>query len=100
MNSRKKTWCITAKPAAPAVKDQAAQVRVLADAYGLDARGRGALVDSILERQIRNARFWAEQGIAPDGGTASAEAIAQRIAWSRREHAFAYAHRQIFDAAL
>ena len=94
------TFCVTAKPTASVVEDQAAQVRVLADAYGLDDRGRGALVDSILERQIRNARFWAEQGLAPGGGPASAETIAQRIAWSRREHAFVCAHRQIFDDAL
>lgn len=94
------TWCISSKPTAPAVEDQAAQVRVLADAYGLDTMARGALVDSILERQIRNARFWAEQGLASDGLPASAEAIAQRIAWSRREHAFVNTHRQIFDGAL
>ncbi|MFB7865446.1 NUDIX domain-containing protein [Streptomyces sp. NPDC056069] len=94
------TWCISAKPTAPAVEDQAAQVRVLVDAYGLDTRARGALVDSILERQIRNARFWAEQGLGPDGGPADAETIAKRIAWSRREHAFVNAHRQIFDGAL
>jgi len=94
------TWCISAKPTAPAVEDQAAQVRVLVDAYGLDTRARGALVDSILERQIRNARFWAEQGLGPDGGPADAETIAQRIAWSRREHAFVNAHRPIFDRAL
>ncbi|WP_078878283.1 NUDIX domain-containing protein [Streptomyces sp. NBRC 110035] len=94
------TWCISAKPTAPAVEDQAAQVRVLVNAYGLDAMARGALVDSILERQIRNARFWAEQGLASDGLPVSAEAIVQRIAWSRREHAFVNAHRQIFDGAL
>lgn len=94
------TWCISTRPMAPAVEDQAAQVRVLADAYGLEAQGRGALVDSILERQIRNARFWAEQGLGPDGVSASADVIAQRIAWSRREHGFVNAHRQVFDGAL
>ncbi|MFI6112849.1 NUDIX domain-containing protein [Kitasatospora sp. NPDC051164] len=94
------TWCISSKLTAPAVEDQAAQVRALVDAYGLETRGRGALVDSILERQIRNARFWAEQELGPDGVTASADVIAQRIAWSRREHAFVGAHRQIFDGAL
>ncbi|MET9694965.1 NUDIX domain-containing protein [Streptomyces sp. NPDC006514] len=94
------TWCISTRPTAPAVEDQAAQVRCLVDAYGLEAQGRGALVDSILERQIRNARFWAEQGLGPDGVSASADVIAQRIAWSRREHAFVNAHRQIFDGAL
>ncbi|MFI1648234.1 phosphotransferase [Streptomyces avidinii] len=94
------TWCISTRPTAPAVEDQAAQVRVLVDAYGLEAQGRGALVDSILERQIRNARFWAEQRPGPDGISASADVIAQRIAWSRREHAFVNAHREIFDGVL
>ncbi|GLW74675.1 hypothetical protein Kpho02_69730 [Kitasatospora phosalacinea] len=94
------TWCITSKPTAPTVDDQSAQVRVLADAYGLGARGRGALVDSILERQIRNARFWAEQELAPGEAPADRAVIAQRIAWSRCEHDFVNAHRAIFEAAL
>ncbi|GAA2255759.1 hypothetical protein GCM10010430_44490 [Kitasatospora cystarginea] len=94
------TWCITSKATAPPAKYQAAQVRVLADAYGLESRGRGALVDAILERQIRNARFWAEQELALDGAPASIAVIAQRVAWSRREHAFVQTHRPILESAL
>ncbi|MFJ9841735.1 phosphotransferase [Kitasatospora sp. NPDC101155] len=93
------TWCIAAKPTAPTVQKQAAQVRLLADAYRLEAAGRAALVDAILERQIRNARFWAEQPPADRTG-ASASTIASRIQWSRLAHAFVHTHRQTFDQAL
>jgi hypothetical protein len=61
---------------------------------------RGVVVDCILERQLRNVRFWAE--IMADHGQAgrSAEVIGTRIAWSRREHAFTHQHREIFIRAL
>ncbi|GAB2557208.1 phosphotransferase [Kribbella endophytica] len=91
-------WCVSSKAGAPSVKAQAAQVRVLADGYGLAADERALLVDAMLERQSRNARFWGE---LPDGSVdATAEQIAERIAWSRREHAFTAEHREAFAAAL
>ncbi|MBG0818699.1 phosphotransferase [Planomonospora sp. ID82291] len=92
------TWCVSAKQVVP-VKRQAEQVRILADAYGLHGPQRGALVDAMLERQVRNVRFWAELLAA---GTAPAvpEVVAERIAWSRREHAFTHAHREVVDRAL
>ncbi|GHD75975.1 hypothetical protein GCM10010317_091590 [Streptomyces mirabilis] len=43
------------------------QVQVRVDAYGLDAHERGELVDAILERRSRNARFWAEWVPLRDG---------------------------------
>lgn len=92
------TWCIASKLTQP-VERQAAQVRVLADAYGLGEVERGVLVDAIVERLARNVRFWAEARLA---GTAPVEpaGIAELIAWSRREAAFTARHRDVFDAAL
>ena len=89
------TWCVSSK--ADAVDSQAAQVKVLVDAYGLAGPQRHAVVDSMLERQVRNARFWAE---AAGSGVASAEQIADRIAWSRREHSYTAARRDVFERAL
>lgn len=92
------TWCISSKQTVPVAR-QAEQVRVLIDAYGLRYQERGAVMDSVLERQARNARFWAEM-LASGSGPASAEVIATRIQWSRREHGFTFTNREIFDRAL
>ncbi|MFD9687345.1 phosphotransferase family protein [Kitasatospora sp. NPDC059088] len=93
------TWCIASKCTVP-VERQAEQVRVLADAYGLHGPERGAVVDAILERQARNARFWAEVMASPDSAPAESEVLATRIEWSRREFAFTAANRSVFEAAL
>ncbi|WP_405056186.1 aminoglycoside phosphotransferase family protein [Kribbella sp. NBC_01505] len=87
------TWCIASKHNDPA--RQAAQVRVLADAYAATPPQREALVDAILERQSRNTRFWTETS-APVTPTQRAD----RIAWSRREHDFTTTHRNTFTAHL
>jgi hypothetical protein len=50
----------------------------------------------MLERQARNARFWAE--IQAVGATA--QQISERIAWSRREHAHTATNRSAFELAL
>lgn len=89
-------WCVSSKQGAPPVEAQGGQVRVLADGYGLSAVERGLLVDAMLERQCRNVRFWGE---VPDG-IATAEQVAKRIAWSRREHGFTAERRDVFAAAL
>ncbi len=41
------------------VSGQAAQVRLVADSYGLDSGRRSRLLDAIIERQLRNETFWA-----------------------------------------
>ena len=94
------TWCIAAKSTAPPVPEQAHQVRVLADGYGLGTGERRRLVDAILERQNRNARFWAERVPGPSELRGEADVIAARVEWSRREHDFVTAHRSTFEHAL
>ncbi|GAA1577674.1 aminoglycoside phosphotransferase family protein [Kribbella hippodromi] len=85
------TWCIASKHADPL--RQAHQVRVLADAYGLTAAQRAQLISATLARQLLNVGFWSQR-------TAAGTEVAERIAWSRREHAFVVAHRAVFEAAL
>ncbi|WP_405749444.1 phosphotransferase [Streptomyces sp. NBC_01411] len=93
------TWTISSKQVMP-LEDQAAQVRLIADVYGLEDAERRALVDCILERQSRNVRFWAEFLAHPETAPATPDVLADRIAWSKREHHFVFAHREVFDRAL
>jgi aminoglycoside phosphotransferase (APT) family kinase protein len=87
------TWCIASKHNDPT--RQAAQIRVLADAYGATQPQRAALVDAILERQSRNVRFWTETpaAVTPQQRT-------DRITWSRQEHDFTTTHRRTFESHL
>jgi Ser/Thr protein kinase RdoA (MazF antagonist) len=98
------TWCVSSKVPERQVAVQAAQVRVLADSYDLDGAERVVAVDAILERQLRNVRFWAEGMQAlrdnPASAMATPEQLSDRIAWSRREHDHTVAHRAVFEAAL
>jgi aminoglycoside phosphotransferase (APT) family kinase protein len=94
------TWCISSKPDAPPAAVQAAQVRVLSDAYGLDAVSRPHLVRAALDRQTRNARWWRGHLARPSPRVAGDHEIAERVRWSEREHAFTSAHRHTFEAAL
>ncbi|MFF0189076.1 hypothetical protein [Streptomyces sp. NPDC005244] len=83
----------------PPAAVQAAQVRVLADAYGLDATSRSRLIDAALDRQARNARWW-HSHLARPLPLAEDQTIAGRIRWSEREHAYTSANRKTFDAGL
>lgn len=94
------TWCVSSKADWPPVAAQAAQVRVLADAYGLSAARRAEVLDAILDRQSRNARWWAERLSDSSFRLAGPEQIASRIAWSEREHAYTSANRLVFAEAL
>jgi hypothetical protein len=94
------TWCISSKPTAPPAIVQAAQVRVLAGAYGLDAASRSSLIDAALDRQTRNARWWHSHLARPSPRVADDHEIAQRIRWSEQEHAYTSTNRKTLDAAL
>nr|WSY57377.1 aminoglycoside phosphotransferase family protein [Streptomyces sp. NBC_00886] len=94
------TWCVSSRPTAPPVAEQAGQVRVLADAYGLEASARSELVDAMLDRQIRNARWWRGRLTDTERPLGEAELITSRVEWSEREHAHTAAHRSTFTEAL
>ncbi|MFE6888138.1 phosphotransferase family protein [Streptomyces sp. NPDC057694] len=94
------TWCISSKSDAPRASVQAAQLRMLADGYGLDATGRAGLIDAALDRQRRNAQWWRGHLARPAPRVADDRAIIGRIEWSEREHAYTSSNRATFDAAL
>lgn len=94
------TWAVSSRADAPPAAAQALQVRVLADAYGLGARDRAGLVDAMLDRQERNARWWKGQLTHPGPRIAEPHDITERVRWSEREYAFTAAHRTDFTAAL
>lgn len=94
------TWCISSKADAPPAAAQAAQVRILADAYGLTAARRTDVLDAVLDRQSRNARWWTERLSDPEPSAVSPEQINSSIEWSKREHTYTSTNCRVFAAAL
>lgn len=94
-------WCISSKTSVrPPVEIQAHQVRILADEYGLDAGARTVLIDSILERQERNALFWSSAIDNAEGILTPVEKMFEIVHWSRHEAAYVAANRRVFQLAL
>ncbi len=79
---------------------QALQVRLIADSYGLDGAARSGLFDALLERQIRNERFWEAQLALARTSRVTPEKMREIMAWSAREFAFTTGNRAEFEAAL
>jgi hypothetical protein len=94
------SWCISSNPLRGPVATQAQQVRTLADAYGATHAERAKLPEHIVERQLRNARFWSEQRADPNGTLKSPAQMLEMIEWSEREARYTEAHRRDFDSAL
>lgn len=93
------TWSISSKESMSPPR-QAEQVRLVTDGYGLEPAERHALVDCVLERQARNVRFWTDFEAGPGTAPATTAQLTDRIEWSRREHAYLFTHREVFDRAL
>ncbi|WP_042391699.1 phosphotransferase family protein [Streptacidiphilus carbonis] len=95
------TWVLSSRPDSWPVQAQAAQMKVMADAYGAGHSDRALLVEAMLQRQQDNARWWREQAAAGPGPRgATVEEMADRAAWSDRERAFTQANRQAWETAL
>jgi hypothetical protein len=94
------SWCISSKPDRGSAAVQARQVRVLADAYGASLSHREKLPDSIVERQLRNGRYWSERIANPDRAVISAARMNDMVEWSEREARYTEAHRADLTAAL
>jgi thiamine kinase-like enzyme len=86
-------WCVSSKASAPPVEIQAAQIRVLADAYGLQGTERADIVDAMLMRQSRNVVFWRDLLGDTSFEAATSKEIVARIQWSLRERAYTETHR-------
>jgi hypothetical protein len=93
------SWCISSKPSRGLPSEQARQVRVLADAYGLSADQRRGLVPEIEDRFVRNECFWRERADAGQRGHAGPTA-AEVLAWTRREAVHFASCRSVFAEAL
>jgi Ser/Thr protein kinase RdoA (MazF antagonist) len=94
------SWCLSSKPERGPIAAQVRQVRVLADAYGLNASDRELLPEWIVERQLRNARFWSERLADPVLVPTSPAKMREVIEWSKREAHYTQAHRSELLAAL
>ena len=93
-------WCVSSKPERGPVASQGHQLRVLADAYGLSRGDRSRLPEWIIERQVRNVRFWSDLLAEPGRTPTSPRKGAEIIAWSEREARYVADHRAEFEAAL
>jgi thiamine kinase-like enzyme len=93
------SWCISSKAERQPAEQQARQVRLLVDAYGLKGNPTD-LFPAILERLERNIRFWSERQGSPGTTAISPERIAENIEWSKRELAYAVANTDCFTTNL
>ncbi|MEZ4323251.1 MAG: phosphotransferase [Myxococcota bacterium] len=89
-------WCLSDRPART-LDDQAAQLGVLVEGYGLDRAGRAGLIDAVLERYTRNIGFWRERGAA---GLSPADRVDDIVGWTARMRAFTELHRVELSSAL
>ncbi|MGX9966628.1 phosphotransferase [Roseomonas sp. F4] len=94
------SWCISSRPDRGPPAIQAAQLRCLADAYGLDAAARSGLVPAIIQRQAANKVLWQQRLTHFDGPPTPRAKIQEVIDWSEREMRFTEAHRDRFTQAL
>ena len=86
------SWCLSSNPLRGAFAEQAAQVRVLADAFDLTSAERERLPAHVLERLSRNIVFWSAHADCPEKTLMTLEKIHEVIAWSRREREYVRAH--------
>ena len=78
------SWCVASKSSRQPISIQAAQVRVLADAYGLEGSARAGIVPAITARQSRNVQFWTGRKSEPPHASllpVSKERIDEIVAW-------------------
>ncbi|WP_167666527.1 phosphotransferase [Micromonospora narathiwatensis] len=92
-------WCISSRPDRGPAAEQARQVRILADAYGLSPTDRDRLPAAIRERLHRNEAFW--RVMLDDGSSPIPRArCSDVLAWTQRELAHTEANEETFIAAL
>ncbi len=93
-------WCLSSKESRQPMQAQAHQLRVLCDAYGLEAAGRAEIVDRIAARQAFNAEWWREQKAKGELRPDAYDKADEVIVWSEREHAHTLQHRAVLLSAL
>lgn len=93
-------WCISSKAERQPAANQAAQVRLLADSYGLGKAERQRVFDAVIERQTWNIGFWGEYLIHPKPEVATSQQVIDRIAWTERERTYTLQNQAAFMGAL
>ena len=88
------SWCISSRPDRGPVTEQARQVRLLTDAYGLGTTDRSRLLPAVETRLDRNLAFWHRRLSRPWSGTGAAPG--EVITWTRDQRAFRARHRDTF----
>ena len=86
-------WCLSSNEERGSAEEQAHQLRLFADGYGLEEPQR--LVGGIIERQIWSAGWWRDH---PELETA--DASPEGIDWNLKERDHVEKHRGIFLSAL
>lgn len=94
------TWCVSSRPDRQPAERQAAQLRLLVDAYGMDSVDRADVVEATLTQVERSISIWRERHEGLDGPAAAGPPFADRLAWSRRERTYLKTHRAIFASGL
>ena len=93
-------WCISSRPDRGPVTEQARQVRLLADGYGLGPAGRGRLLAAVMDRLRRNEVFWNQVLENPQASPKARRHAPEVLAWTRREADYVAEHRRAFVATL
>ena len=95
------SWCISSRPDRGPAAEQARQVRLLADAYGLDEHRRRRLVRAIDARLDRNVALWRTVATGTVASHPHAPGRADEIvAWTRSEQRFVAENAPVFQDAL
>jgi hypothetical protein len=94
------SWCISSRPDRGPARAQAAQVRVLADAYGLTAADRARLPAAIQSRFVRNEHIWRDVLDGTRTSTSDRADVAEVLRWTRREAAHFAGTRSDVVAAM
>ena len=98
------SWCISGRPDRGPAPEQAQQVRLVADAYGLHRRDRLRLLAAIHEQLNRNVATW--QAVAARSRNPTADHPDARlranevISWTRSEQRYVTGNGDAFTAAL
>lgn len=86
------TWCVSSKPSRGDVSEQARQVRILVDSYGLGPSDRIQIVDAMINRQKKNVVFWENYG----GSKVNRLKVDEYIKWTLQEKEFTEVNRPVF----
>jgi Ser/Thr protein kinase RdoA (MazF antagonist) len=93
-------WCLSSRPDRGPATEQARQVRVLADAYGLGHADRQLVPGAIHQRLLRNETFWRYVLQDPRLPQDRYLRATETLEWTRREFRHVETHQAILMGAV